>query len=133
MDMELYPKNILDSLDFELIRKTIARRCSSAEAAALAHSLTPFSEVRKVKFELIALDEWLAWLHSGHSLPTTQFEPLREHAQKLKTPGVMLEEEKFSAIRSALRTYQDISSFLQNQPARFPESLAQLIQKLILV
>lgn len=124
--MELYPENILDSLDFELIRKTIARRCSSAEAAAQARTLTPLSETREVEPELKALDEWLAWLHSDNSLPSTQFEPLREHAQKLKTQGIMLEEEKFSAIRSSLRTYQDISSFVHNQQARFPEIVSQL-------
>jgi DNA mismatch repair protein MutS2 len=124
--MELYPDNILESLDFELIRNTIARRCSSSEAAAKANGLVPSSNIADVEPELIAVDEWLAWLHSDNSLPSTQFEALKEYAQKLKTPGVMLEEESFSAIRSSLRTYQNISDFMSNHRERFPESIEQL-------
>ena len=124
--MILYPDNILDSLDFGLIKGAIAKRCSSAEASARALSLSPSSELSRTQQELTAVDEHLSWLHSENTLPSTQFEPILNEAQKLKTAGVLLEEQQFSAIRSSLKTYQAICDFAGKQRDRFPVSFDQL-------
>lgn len=124
--MILYPDNILDSLDFELIRSNIAKRCSSEEARAAALSISPSSEIRLIQPELNAVDEALAWLHSNSSLPSTQFEPILDLAQKLRTRGALLDESQFSDIRSSLRTYQNIHEFLTKHRGRFPETFQQL-------
>lgn len=124
--MILYPENILESLDFELIRLNISRRCSSEQAARRALELSPSGDLAEMEPELMAVDEWLAWLHSGNSLPSTQFEPLLEIARKLHTPGIILEEEQFSVVRSSLRTYQAISEFIAKHQLRFRETDNQL-------
>ncbi len=118
--MELYPQDILLSLDFDLIRESIARRCNSEEAASIVLQLQPGSDVKLIEPELRAVDECLSWLLSENYLPSTQFEPIIHLAHKLKTHGVILEEQEFSAIRSSLRTYQKVFEFVDKQRERFP-------------
>ena len=125
--MDLYPEDLLQALDFDLIRTTISKGCSSDEGKKLALALVPSSITSEVEPELRCTDELLAWLSSDYNLPSTQFEPVLDHARKLRTAGILLEEVQFSHIRSSLRSYQQLTDFFTKHRERFPETQLKLL------
>ncbi|MDZ7845512.1 MAG: hypothetical protein U5L96_01320 [Owenweeksia sp.] len=118
--MELFPKDILSSLDFSLVRERLADFCTSTEARENALSLSPTSEAEHIEQELKTTDEILALLMAGGSFPSTRFDSILEPAHNLKTAGSVLEEKAFSEIRSTLMAYSSLHGFLEKNQERFP-------------
>ncbi len=127
--VKLYPSTIFSSLDFDFIKKEISQNCFSDGAKNLVHELHPQSDSEIIKRELKTTDEILALFLANESFPTIQFLPISEHAQRLKTRGVALEEKSFDEIRSSLLVYEGLFSFLKKHKAKLPRLYDELAEE----
>ncbi len=127
--VQLYPNSIFDSLDFNFIKKEISQNCFSAGAKTLVQDLQLLDIPQTIEQELRCTDEVLALFLANETFPTIQFLPIWEHAHRLKTRGVALEEKSFDEIRSSLLVYDGLFSFLKKHKVKLPRLFDELSEE----
>ncbi len=117
--MELYPDNLLESLDFDFVKKAVSSHCSSTESKRRILALSPFSDSGTISQELATTDEILAYILSDESFPSTQFTEITEIANRLRIKGNVPETKAFAELRSTLLVYESLFTFLKKKKDRF--------------
>lgn len=119
--MKIYPNNLPDSLDFEVIKTQVSQLCQTAGAKRLTANLKPFGKRETILRLLGQTNEVLSLMLSGDGFPSTQFESIEAYARTLQTEGTVLEELQFADIRSAGITYNSLYVYIKNHRERLPE------------
>ena len=125
--MELYPLDIVDSLDFQFVRKSISKLSTSPQAQERLMSILPISDRDLLMEELKATDEIVSYLLSDENFPSTQFTEITVTANRLKIKGNVPETKAFAELRSTLLVYQSLYTFIQRKADRFTTLFAKLI------
>lgn len=125
--MKLFPADLGSQLDFDHIRKDLAKLCSNPWGKNLSLGLSPLHNRKLLEETLAETDEVLALLLSDENFPSAEYEQLGEFLSKLRIRGNALTEEQFHAIRSTCDVYTYQFRFLEKQKLRLP-SLWEKIQ-----
>ena len=125
--MELYPSDIIDSLDFQFIRKSVSKLCTSTQSKDQMMAILPQSDAQGILAELKATDEIVSYLLSDENFPSTQFTEITTTANRLKIKGNVPETKAFADLRSTLLVYESLHSFLQKRADRFTTLFSRLL------
>ncbi len=118
--LQLYPPDLAQALDFEFIRKELARFCSNLRTKEQALRLLPISNASELAESIAQSDQILALLLSEESFPTAEFPSLDSFLSKLSVKGHALREEQFVDIRTTVLNYKHLERFISTKKERLP-------------
>lgn len=118
--LQLYPPDLAQALDFNFIRREVAKFCSNLKTKEQALDLMPITEVDSMKNRIAESDQILALLLSEESFPNAEFPSLDSFISKLSIKGHALREEQFVDIRTTLINYRHLERFIENKKDRLP-------------
>ncbi len=124
--MDIYPKGLSQSLDFEIVKKHVAAFCQTAGGKERVETLSPWHNSRLLSVELSKVNELLGLFQSSESFPSTSFDPVGKFLHRLAIDGTFLEAEQFAEIRSAFLIYENLYRSIISRREKLP-NLYQMV------
>ncbi len=126
--MKLYPENIMQVTEYEVIREMLRNECISAWARQRASKLLPLDKLSKIELLLDQTFEYSKILGSGLPVPEIFTRDTDSILLLLSKDGAVLELQQVRDIRRCLCLYQDWYQWLEQHSMHY-QNLHQMMPR----
>lgn len=111
----IYPKNIEYKIGFDIVRKTVAGKCSNALGKAECESMSFSSNYPHIVELLSQTNEYLCILKSTNDFPNGPIYDLREALVKIKAAGSFLTETELHQLGKTIASATEICDYFNEE------------------
>ena len=119
--MNIYPKNLAEQVDFNIILDKLASHCYSNSARQLANELKPSSSFEFIELQLIETSELLLAIHKGDVLNATNFPDIDKELQLLSIENSVLSTTQMVNIRKVVIITNQLIRFFSDKEIIYPQ------------
>lgn len=117
----IYPDNLEYKIGFDIVRKTLASKCSNPLGKAECESMTFSNNYRLIVNSLSQTNEYLSIIKSTNDFPNGSIFDLRESLLKIKAAGSFLTETELYQLGKTLVSAAEICDyFTEEKSAAYP-------------
>lgn len=118
--MELYPGDIIESLEFTDVRRAAAQYAVTQYGRRELMELLPESDPLVIENALTEVNEVLAIYQSESAMPALSAADLTEPLNMLRIRNAVLEAEQFLDIKQLVEAYNNVHRFCESQAELLP-------------
>lgn len=118
--MIIYPKNLVEQVDFHHILHRLREYCESPSAKELAEKLTPSASFARVQLQLAETNEYFMALQKGEQWITSAFPDLRKELQLLGIENAVLTTQQMVHIRKVVELGSGMITFFRDKEDVYP-------------
>ena len=119
--MNIYPKNLAEQVDFNIILDKLASYCYSNSARQLANELKPSSSYEFIELQLNETSEFLLAIHKGDVLTATNFPDIDKELQLLSIENSVLSTTQMVNIRKVVIITNQLIRFFSDKEIIYPQ------------
>ena len=123
---KIYPNNFESKIGFDKIREILKSHCLSIMGQEMVEAIEFMTSYKKVSFELLEVDEFVALLQDDENFPTSNYFDLRGPLERIHIEGRFMEVGELFELRRSLDTINAIVKYLSSRNERYP-TLNQLL------
>ncbi len=109
----IYPQNFENKIEFSAIRNMLKEQCLCAMGREHIDALSFMTDHDTIEQRLCETDEFVKLLRIENNFPNDFYLDVREPLQRIKIPGMYMNEEEIFALRRSLDTIGRMLSFLR--------------------
>lgn len=114
----IYPDNLEYKIGFDIVRKTLASKCSNPLGKAECESMTFSNNYRLIVNSLSQTNEYLSIIKSTNDFPNGSIFDLRESLLKIKAAGSFLTETELYQLGKTLVSAAEICDYFTEEKVR---------------
>lgn len=118
--MNTYPEDLFESIEFDLVKKAVAKRAVTERARVRINELKPSSDFKVAKRDLQEVHEILGLYLSEFPVPALASEDIKPFLVRLKIQGATLEGEDFLIIKNMIESFNRVYTFFKTHAERTP-------------
>ena len=118
--MNTYPEDLFESIEFDLVKKTVSKRAVTERARARISELKPSSDYAVATRDLQEVHEVLGLYLSDLGVPALASDDIKPFLLRLKIQGASLEGEDFLIIKNLIESFNRVYTFFKQHAVRTP-------------
>lgn len=118
--MKLFPKDIIESLEFDDVRKWISAKTAGSKARELLLHLQPKIDEQAILMDLTLVNEMLSIYQSDRSFPVLSAANIDEAIVLLRIKNATLQAEQFMEIKDLVESYNNLYRFTMQHTELLP-------------
>ena len=118
--MNTYPEDLFESIEFDLVKKTVSKRAVTERARARISELKPSSDYAVATRDLQEVHEVLGLYLSDLGVPALASDDIKPFLLRLKIQGASLEGEDFLIIKNLIESFNRVYTFFKQHATRTP-------------
>ena len=118
--MNTYPEDLFESIEFDLVKKTVSKRAVTERARARISELKPSSDYAVATRDLQEVHEVLGLYLSDLGVPALASDDIKPFLLRLKIQGASLEGEDFLIIKNLIESFNRVYAFFKQHATRTP-------------
>ena len=127
----IYPDNLEYKIGFDIVRKTLASKCSNPLGKAECESMTFSNDYRLIVNSLSQTNEYLSIIKSTNDFPNGSIFDLRESLLKIKAAGSFLTETELYQLGKTLVSAAEICDYFTEEKSAAYPLLKQIADSLL--
>lgn len=127
----IYPDNLEYKIGFDIVRKTLASKCSNPLGKAECESMTFSNNYRLIVNSLSQTNEYLSIIKSTNDFPNGSIFDLRESLLKIKAAGSFLTETELYQLGKTLVSAAEICDYFTEEKSAAYPLLKQIADSLL--
>ena len=127
----IYPDNLDYKIGFDIVRKTLASKCSNPLGKAECESMTFSNNYRLIVNSLSQTNEYLSIIKSTNDFPNGSIFDLRESLLKIKAAGSFLTETELYQLGKTLVSAAEICDYFTEEKSAAYPLLKQIADSLL--
>lgn len=127
----IYPDNLEYKIGFDIVRKTLASKCSNSLGKAECESMTFSNNYRLIVNSLSQTNEYLSIIKSTNDFPNGSIFDLRESLLKIKAAGSFLTETELYQLGKTLVSAAEICDYFTEEKSAAYPLLKQIADSLL--
>ena len=127
----IYPDNLEYKIGFDIVRKTLASKCSNPLGKAKCESMTFSNNYRLIVNSLSQTNEYLSIIKSTNDFPNGSIFDLRESLLKIKAAGSLLTETGLYQLGKTLVSAAEICDYFTEEKSAAYPLLKQIADSLL--
>lgn len=127
----IYPDNLEYKIGFDIVRKTLASKCSNPLGKAECESMTFSNDYRLIVNSLSLTNEYLSIIKSTNDFPNGSIFDLRESLLKIKAAGSFLTETELYQLGKTLVSAAEICDYFTEEKSAAYPLLKQIADSLL--
>ncbi|MEL7020528.1 MAG: endonuclease MutS2, partial [Bacteroidota bacterium] len=129
-DMQLEPKDLYESLEFDKIIDLLTKECLGTLGADAAQQLEISSDFKQIDRRLKETNEYKRSIEQGDQVPLARYEDISNDLRMLEVLDYVLPEEGLKRINVVLRGMYAIFNFFDGRRAEVYPTLFNIIRRL---
>lgn len=110
--MLLYPHNLSEKLEFDILKLRLVEYCNSTMGADLANEMTPQMSINPIQESLQLLQDFMYIKQHQIPFPTEHYEYIEPIIKRLQIDNIQLDIEEFISIKNVTNTIFQIAQLL---------------------